>query len=719
LAVAVLGLPSDDRHKKLVAEITERFDYFEKQLQSVRQSMSRYTRLYLGQRKDERRETERWRSKSWMGDPFHQTQTEVAVWLSLLNAQTPPFAPEAVGTEDEGKARAFVRAIDYFQRRTSWQAVQEKALLKNSYQGWTVIETRWQERKRTITAPPTMKERIAYDEKVNEAMRQGMPEPPKPLNDPMGSQLWHEQARIQPLAIGPREIVQYRGPAWISNSDYDYFFDPYVEDWSQHELFIKRVIKPWKWLEARAGTDPADGSRPYDEENLKLCKGKSSGDSQRLSQWDREISAQAGLTFDPNDPLYTDSAELLECWRTGDDLPYLVLCNRAGVINHHPEIHPYWHGELPFTIIRNVWQPLLGIGLSSYAQLEQSFADRLKFRDLLFDMLVLSVMPMFLKKRSLGLADAQRALQPGVILDVNDTEGFKRAWEAPAGFAQLIQVGQMILNDENLLLSTGENVRGQAATVGRVSATEAQSRLTQALVRHQQRAIRLEEEHSPILPQGLALVTQKWPQDDPDMASLRANLVGLDEQDPWGEYPAKDTFIEALTMDIRFNGASRSKDLALAAQQLKDFTQFGASVQVAPGVPALTGIEIRNLMRRQYRTLGLKGTEEALTKEGDAMIEQLVQLSLQNAGKNLQLQSANADMQMQSLQNPQPPPAAPGPEATIVYKDTPPDVQRQLEERAGLQPSQMGELQVMEKMAKAMPKPSPMGGNGQEGPPRG
>lgn len=43
------------------------------------------------------------------------------------------------------------------------------------------------------------------------------------------------------------------------------------------------------------------------------------------------------------------------------------------------------------------------------------------------------------------------------------------------------------------------------------------------------------------------------------------------------------------------------------------------------------------------------------------------------------------------------------PEDTIQYKDTPPDVQRQLEIRAGLQPSQLGGLQVMQQVQAAQP----------------
>ena len=43
---------------------------------------------------------------------------------------------------------------------------------------------------------------------------------------------------------------------------------------------------------------------------------------------------------------------------------------------------------------------------------------------------------------------------------------------------------------------------------------------------------------------------------------------------------------------------------------------------------------------------------------------------------------------------------------TVNYKDAPPDVRRELEFRAGLAPSQMGSLELAERRAKAMPKPS-------------
>jgi hypothetical protein len=195
-------------------------------------------------------------------------------------------------------------------------------------------------------------------------------------------------------------------------------------------------------------------------------------------------------------------------------------------------------------------------------------------------------------------------------------------------------------------------------------------------------------------------------------------MVG-DEQDPFPQYMNRDTFLEALNMDIAFRGASRVMNRELHAQQLKDFLQTGAASQVAPGIPALTGMEIRNGLRRIYDTLGHKGSKDIVTPEGDQLVmqgAQAAQLQVQNAILMQQMQGMQTQQQMQMMQQPPEQPQAPGPEATIAYKDTPPDVKRQLEERAGLQPSQMGDLEVQQQIQKAQPKPFPAK---QEGPPRG
>jgi hypothetical protein len=673
---------SDQDETKLVKELEERFLYFEEALKTIRQNMSRWWRLYLGERKDNRKQNEQWRSNTWLGDPFHQTQTGVAVLLSILNAIDPSISAEGVGAEDLWKGEAFTRAMDYFLRMNRWSYSQEMLLTKASIQGWTVVETRWREIKFNMMMRPDRNTRVQYDETVNGLLKSGVPSPPNPQQDPQGYQMWIEQAAVgapslpqlaAAMAPAEQEIIQYRGPWFARNSDFDYYFDPNTEDWTRHELFIKRVVKPWNWIEKNPD---------FDQAKVKACH-RGAGDTNRVSTWEKEINAKAGLSYNENDPLWKDAGEILECWRIFDERPYACVLNRTKIVNRSMA-HPYWHRQLPHNPIRNTPFEGRAFGLSDYAQLEKAFYDRLKLRDLLLDGLVLSVLPVFMKSRTLGLPDVQKSLSPGLVLDVNDVNGWKKAWESMPGFAELVQITQIILSDQNLMLATGENVRGQQATIGRVSATEAQSRLTQALVRWAQKAIRIEEEFNPIIPQALALVYQKWPASDPRMMELRKRMIGADQQDPWMDKDlSRDTFAEAINMNIKFRGASRTQDRQLQAQQLKDFIQLGASIQVAPGIPALLGSEVRAGLRKIIQITGVKGAAEIVSEAGDALVMEGV--------KTAQMSVQMAVLQgQQALQAAMQPPQAPAPPPQkIQYGQAPPDVQRAMEQAAGLPPSQM------------------------------
>ena len=290
---------TEDEERKLVKEVEERFLYFEQVLEPIKKNMSRWWRLYLGERKDVRKQNEQWRSNTWLGDPFHQTETEASVLLSILNSIDPSISAEGVGQEDEWKARAFTRSQDYFLRSNKWSARQESILRRCSIQGWTVIETRWREIKYDIIMRADKKTRIAYDQAVNAAMMKGgLPQPPDAMGDPQGYQMWMEQAAAgspslpqmaRMMAPAPKEVVQYRGPWYQRNSDFDYYFDPNVEDWSTHEMFIKRVIKPWKWIAENPD---------FDQEKVKKCRGTSPGDAQQVSKWEQEINAKIGQMLD-------------------------------------------------------------------------------------------------------------------------------------------------------------------------------------------------------------------------------------------------------------------------------------------------------------------------------------------------------------------------------------------------------------------------------------
>ena len=694
--------------EKLVKDLVEIQDHWLQALAPRFREMVGDHKLYLGHREDRRQAHEKWRSWSWLGDPYSLTTTETDAWLEILGGEPP--ACEGVGTEDEWKARGVERMSDYILRGNKWPYVLEMLARNLSIQGWKVIKTGWREIKFSPMRRPTKDELVSFDSAVNEALKTGnITSPPDPTSQPEEFQGWMDSTKQVfpgfPDAPGIQQgdTVSYRGPWLYRPSEFELRFDPYVEDWTEHEIFFQRVVKPRKW-----GEDQVKAGK-FDSAAFKRAS-RSGPEDTRLSQYDRQIAQQIGLTMDDQDPIYKDSDEYWEVWRPyNQEAPYLVILNRTEIVNTSTA-NPFWHRQLPYVCVKNIPLERRAFGLGSYSQLRRTFQDRLTFRDLMLDGLLLSVMPIFLKNRNMGMTEMQRSLTPGMILDVNDVNNsFKRGWESMAGFSELMQVGAMFLGDQTTLTATGENVKGQPAQVGRVSATESQARLTQALGRHKKKAERLEVELSAILPQCLYNAYQFLPEDDPTLMAIRAAMVGEDEVDPLKapEF-TRETFAETFALNMKFRGATTKLNKELMAQQLQGLLATASQIQSAAGMPVqiMTPEEARNLLRRVYETMANKGAEQVFTPAGDAAVAAASQahtIAAQTAPVAAQTQNVQTQAALQAAQNP---PAAPeAPPQPTPYKDTPPDIQRQMEQKAGFQPSQLGSVTPQPKTPPANNQP--------------
>lgn len=655
---SVVGAIGDDAHDKLIRDLDELRDHYLKQWSPRFKIMVSDQKLYLGHREDRRKSHEKWRSWSWLGDPARLTDTEVQSWHEILGSLDPPIQVEGVGTEDEWKARGLERYADYFLRGNKWIQTQEMILRDLSVFGYKLIKVGWKEKSYSPMRRPSLEERVAWDERVNEIMKSGrVTDMPDPESEEFPD--WLEQVQTVdpnfPEPPGPvqSEVVEYRGPWLFRPSPFEVYGDPFVEDWSEQEVIFQRIVKPRKWGEdmVRKGI--------FDGEQFERAA-RSNAEDNRLTKFDQEIASEIGLVHDPQDPIYRNSDEYHEIWRVGDTTaPWLVMLNRKAFVNVKGE-HPHWHRQNVFHCIKNTPQERRAFGLGSYHQLRKTFDDRLLFRDILLDGLLLSVMPVFLKSRNLGLPDLHRFMSPGAILEVNDPNGLKRGWESMAGFAELMKVGELLLNDENTQLATWENVQGQASTVGRVSATEAQGRLQQALVRHKKKAERIEEEESTIWPQVFYNAYQRYPQTDPQLAQLRQQIVGEDMQDPLGsEEFTPDTFAEDLAKNVRFRGATTKLNKELQAQQLKDFLATLSQIASATPIPVpiLSPQELRTLGKRIYEVLSDKGSPDVFTEEGDAAVAAAAEahvLQAQTTPLLAQVGAAQARMQLEAILNPQP-----------------------------------------------------------------
>ncbi len=718
----------DESPEQLVKDCIERRDfYFDALSAKFFKQMADDHKLWLGHREDRRKPNEKWRSWSQLGDPYRLTRIESDAWLEIMSSLDPPLQCEGRGGEDEAMARAFERFGEYMLTANRWTSSQEMLFRNLSIRGWQPMKTGWREIKYSPIARPSDEQRRQFDDQLNEAMKTGMvTEPPKTKDNPQEWQEWYDANRetypytpqnpsvpplpeMEMLAPRPKDTVIYRGPWYDYPSPFTLTFDPFCEDRDEMDFICQRFTKVHSWTEERIEKGEFDPQAVKDA--------GTAAENSRLTEWDRQIAEKIGLSFNENDPGRKNVDEFFEVWRPlAKRNQYLVIMNRSRIVNRNTD-HPFWHRGNPYHFILNV--PVTGhpIGLGSYQQLRRTFEDRALFRDMLLNTVVLHGLGVYLKRRGMGLTDMQRMLTPGMIVDVADPEGFRSALGPMTGFAELMQIGQLLLGDQQSLSSTGENVAGATATVGRVSATEATARLTQALVPHKKKAERLEEEESGTLYQMYYNAYQKYPA---DLSELRQQIVGGDQQDPFANPQfTRETFAEVLRYNIRFRGATTKLNKELLAQQLKDFLATIAQIQSTAGIQlaVFTPGELRNIARRIFETFGQKGQEQIITVEGDQAVAEMVKAHLiaaQTAPIAAQTGRVQAEAGLQAAAQPPPPPQEPPPPTMRPsYKDAPPDVRRQIEQRDGFQPSQMPEPSPLEekqmdmeaKAAQRQPQP--------------
>lgn len=754
--VTPIGKKGEESHDNLIKQLEEYWEYYSQALSPRFQEMVGDKKLWLGYREDKRKAHEKWRSWSWLGDPARMTGITVNAWLEIMGSSDPPIQCEGVDQKDAAIARGFEAWGDYMLRGNKWTATQEMLFRNLDVMGWQPVKTGWREIKYQAVRRPTKEQLIDFDTQLNEAMKTGLVstppqrqqngEPARPEDAAKWRQWYEDNSQVypntpKPLSMQTADTITYRGPWYYYPSPFQLRFDPFVEDLTQHEIFFERFVKPRSWTEAQVKAGKFDAAQ--------VAAAGNGWDNKRLSEWDAQIANEIGLTYSEADPTYRNADEFWEVWRPNHPQSHLVIMNRTACVSTDYS-NPWWHRQLPYHFIKNV--PVSGhpFGLSSYQQLRRTFADRCTFRDMLLDMMVLHGLGVYLKRRSLGLTDMQRFLQPGMILDVNDNSGFSSALGSITGFGELMQIGQMLLGDQQTLSSTGENVAGQPATVGRVSATETQSRLQQALVPHKKKAERLEEEESATLPQMYYNVYQMMPNEDPQLKAVRAQIAGEEGADPFDDKRFnRETFAEVLNINVRFRGATNKLNKELFIQQLKDVLGTFAQIQSAAGVPVslLSPGEMRNIARRVVENFSIKGMDQIITKEGDQAVELAVQAYLINAqaapiaaqnqllaaqqqmaatqaamgtqplqdqSQQVTAQSAviqaqtaliQAQQQLQALQQPPPPPEPEMlPQEHPDYKVAPPDIQRQMEQKAGFQPSQMVQNPLTGAMEQAQPQ---------------
>lgn len=617
---AVVGAWGSDAHDMLVRELTEIEAFYASLLQTPYRNMVRFHRLFLADRDDKRKAHEKWRANTFIPYPYSGTRTKVAALSDIFNSSDPPIQAEGLTGEAEKKGRRIERLTTYMLDGNTWPLKLDMQLQDTVIQGtsfWKLIHMR---RARRLRLHVTAEQTQAFEDAIEKAVAAGAGDPP--ADDPAAFEEWRNAVNAAQYGSVPQlpsependyeEVVEYDGPVLQRVPIFDLRFDPMIEDFQNQPVVIHRVVKSRKWLDDRTGTGPGFLFDP-----AQVAAALSGWDGKQFSEFEESIAGMLGLSrFTGTDPIYKNAVELWECWRPGTAAPYCIVLNRKAIVNKRPDVMPFWHGMLPFLPLRNVAMGGRALGLSDFQQTERLYAHMNTMHDLLLDATLLAVLPMFARLRDVGLPEMQRFLRPGGMLDVANPDGVKQITKMDPTLQHAFAAIAGLKDNVDESNATQPNVRGGAATIGRVSATESQGRLNQALLRQKQSVLCLESELSGLVPMALMLWYQFAPQ------GMKVRAVGDPPGgDPFVEYTPQD-FLWAVKMDFRFRGASKALNRDLSAQQLKDLLVTGTNLQL------MLPQEGRKILAKIYETLGHKGVAAIFTEAGDAEIQQLRDLQM-------------------------------------------------------------------------------------------
>ncbi len=471
---------------------------------------------------------------------------------------------------------------------------------------------------------PTDSEILSFDKAVKQAEQMGAGE--APTDDTEAFLLWRDLAnqagkfgRIpDPPVLGQQELVHYRGAGWENVSIFDIRFDPMITFMQRQGLIFQRVVKPEKWVLSRADLDP-NSRLPYDLRAVKDAIGQNI-DASRFSEWEAQIAKMMGLdaeSYGREDPVFKDKMELYEIWRKGDEFPFLVMANRKTFINKFPDTWPYWHKQYPYHTLRNIMLDGRAVGITELVQNIPLYEEIDELSNLRLDAVTLAILPILMRLKDAGMPEMIQRLIPGMIVDVSTLNGIKSLNEH-------IHVPDSIFREiaENVAetdetAGTNDAIRGASAPFSRTTAHEIQNRLNRSLVRQTRKVARFEEEISTVIPQWLMLCYQFAPPE------WRVRVGGSDAGgDPFQQY-GRSEFLESIDMDYAFRGATSAINKELRTQQLGDM--FARAVQAGVN----TAPELRALMRRTYESLGYKGIQQMFTPEGDAYVQMMQQVAMQ------------------------------------------------------------------------------------------
>lgn len=641
-----LGYVGDPAHEAVISRLVELEQWYRQEATDRYATMVEDWRLYLGQKKaDVRKDKEKkWRADVRLPYPYSMTETLAAVIVDIMTSADPFIQIEGVGPEDARLARGMERVLDKSLVNNRWPLVLGMATREKIIQGTQPLKVLYRDSKKYRYFRPAPQEIQKYQEIIKQVMALTGGKLGMPPADPVEHETWrmnfnlnHSRQmglEIPPLPVDGWQLASdFQGP-WIERTSiFDLRFPLKVDPLSKLPIVMHRIIKSKRWLASLTGPEPW---KPFDEKQVADCV--DSWDKNAWSEWQDEIDQMMGISSSQKlDPYHEDDVELFEVWEPDDPIaPFKVMLNRQAIINKDCNM-PYGHS--PFIWTRNVPIANQWLGMSEYQQSRRLFHEADTLRSLRLDAVMLQVLPIFVKTKQLGMTEGMKNIRPGMVLEAAQADSIKQLLEMPTQINDAFREINELKGDVDETAGTGGPVRGNAATVGRVTGTEFQGRLNQAMVRSKDRVVRAEEELFDLPKQMLSLLYQFGPEE------IITNAAG----DNILSMIPRERLQDALDWDVRFRGASKVLNRDIHVQQLKDVLATAGALAVQ-GVQPLTLEESRTILVKILETMGQKGVHEIITPKGTEELLRLQQWQAMQAQMQAELEQAAAAQEQEQAE---------------------------------------------------------------------
>lgn len=597
-----IGYVGDTDHDQWIRRFTDIENYFREELSPWFDTFVDNWKLYLAQKEDKRKEGEEWRANVFVPYPFSGLETKVAAIMDLMNAADRYVQAEGVGPEDDDLASGPETLLDYTLRMNNFRTrIAGNVMRSAGIQGAECYQIAWRNNVVPVTFQPDLADLAELQEAIATAVEQGAPQPPSPVQNPAEFKLWAKMVtdsgksagKTVPDILSKQEVTLFKGPHLRRRNITEMRFDPRIEDWNEQPVIMARTVVDESYVRAMVKKGAFDESQVAKALQGYGIVGAEGGDEQ-FQKWQSQVAEMLKIRGVPfANPLMSKPIEIFEVYEPKAVVKYAVVMNRKAVVNTQPDRMPYDHQECPVQIFRNHPIPGFAIGMSEFTQSKSLYKEMNALRSLRLDAVLISLLPVLLRQKSAGMPELRRLFKPGMVLDVENVQALQQLNKHsldPSAFREVFDI-KTDIDETN---STPSHLRGGAATVGRVSATESQTRVSQAMVRMKDSLVRAEDEFNPIVKQPLFLWYQLG---DPEVIL----------QTSGGKNPykiSKREIYESLSRDFRFRGASRAVNRELLAQQtmqfLKDF-----QANMAP-------VEVRTGMKKAAEYLGMRGVDQII-----------------------------------------------------------------------------------------------------------